>query len=298
VRTRPFLSHKREDRNSVIALKRVLATYGVGGWRDLDDLHLGELNQPGFEHAINDVTGGCLWYGTKRVLRSWYVNNVELPAAVARKRRQSIYPLVPLFATVSPSQAKRALLKATKESGAKLSEDDIDVFMDANGCKREGEQRIADFRVDIARRYVRAAANWLDQDTYSVAITALTRADRHPGLHLRLAPPHRPARPHPRSGHLVAQLDLLVAPRRRASARLPLRAPRAPTRAVRPLTPLQPFRFQPFQPGSRNRRTGASQARGRGHGNHRDRWSNAAARRTARRGRDGQPLASYFPRIK
>jgi hypothetical protein len=174
VRTRPFLSHKRDDRNSVIALKRVLATYGVGGWRDLDDLHLGELNQPGFEHAINDVTGGCLWYGTKRVLRSWYVNNVELPTVVARKRREPAYPVVPLFATVSPSQAKHALLKATKASGARLTEADIDVFMDANGHKREREQRIADFRAEIARRYVRAAVNWLDQDAYSVAITALT----------------------------------------------------------------------------------------------------------------------------
>jgi hypothetical protein len=174
MRTRPFLSHKRQDRNSVIALKRVLATYGLGGWRDLDDLHLGELNQPGFEHAINDATGGCIWYGTKRVLGSWYVNNVELPAAVARKRREPAYPLVPLFATVSPSQARRALLRATEESGAKLTENDMDIFMDANGYRREREQRIADFRADVARRYVRAAVKWLDEDAYSVAITALT----------------------------------------------------------------------------------------------------------------------------
>jgi len=40
VRTRPFLSHRRADRHAVIALKHVLAMYGVGGWRDIDDLHL------------------------------------------------------------------------------------------------------------------------------------------------------------------------------------------------------------------------------------------------------------------
>jgi hypothetical protein len=174
VKTRPFLSHKREDRNSVMALKRVLATYGVGGWRDLDDLHPGELSQPGFEHAINDVTGGCLWYGTKRVLDSWYVNSVELPAVVARKRREPAYPLVPLFVTISPNQARQELLEATTEAGAKLAVDDVDVFMDAHGIKRERGQRIAEFRADVARRYVCAAVTSLNQHAYSVAITALT----------------------------------------------------------------------------------------------------------------------------
>jgi hypothetical protein len=174
MKTRPFLSHRRADRAQVVALKQVLALYGVGGWRDLDDLHVGELAQPGFERAINDITGGLLWYGTKRVLSSWYVNNVELPTAIARKRREDNYPLVPLFVTVRPDEARAALLAASREPRATLTADDHKLFFDANGCARERAQSIGDFRTDVARRYVRSAVRWLNQDAYTVAITALT----------------------------------------------------------------------------------------------------------------------------
>jgi hypothetical protein len=167
MRTRPFLSHRRADRNAVIALKRALAVYGVGGWRDLDDLHLGELGQPTFERAINEVTGGLLWYGTKRVLGSAYVNTVELPPAIARKRREPNYPLVPLFSTVTPREASAAL--ATP--GA-LSTDDHKTFFDAHGLVR-GRGRIDEFHREVARRYVRAGVQWLAQECYSVAVTAL-----------------------------------------------------------------------------------------------------------------------------
>jgi len=174
MKTRPFLSHRRADRAQVVALKQVLALYGVGGWRDLDDLHVGELAQPGFERAINDITGGLLWYGTKRVLGSWYVNNVELPAAIARKRRERDYPLVPLFVTVRPSEASAALLRATREPGADLTADDHKLFFEANGWTRDRGEGLEAYRVDVARRYVRAAVKSLSKGTYTVAVTALT----------------------------------------------------------------------------------------------------------------------------
>ncbi len=60
MKTRPFLSHSRRDRHAVVALKRALATYGVGGWRDLDDLPLGQLSRSAFEQAIENETGGFL----------------------------------------------------------------------------------------------------------------------------------------------------------------------------------------------------------------------------------------------
>jgi hypothetical protein len=174
MRTRPFLSHRRTDRKQVVELKRVLALYGTGGWRDLDDLDLGELGQPGFEKAIDEVTGGFLWYGTKRVLASWYVNNVELPAAIARKRREPDYPLVPLFATVPPGEARAALLAATKKPSARLTANDHALFFEANGYSREARERVAEFRASVAKRYIRSAVKWLDTAAYSVAITALT----------------------------------------------------------------------------------------------------------------------------
>jgi hypothetical protein len=167
VKTRPFLSHRRADRNQVIALKRTLALYGVGGWRDLDDLHLGGLGQPTFEHAINAVTGGFIWYGTKRVLGSRCVNNVELPPAIARKRRETHYPLVPLFVTVDPGEARKALAVP----GA-LSNYDHKTFFEAHGLVR-GRAPIACFRAEVARQYVRSAVKWLGQGSYTVAATAL-----------------------------------------------------------------------------------------------------------------------------
>lgn len=173
MKTRPFLSHKREERNAVIALKRVLGYYGVGGWRDLDDLHLGELNQPGFERAINEVTGGCLWYGTQRVLGSWYVNNVELPAIIDRKRREPDYPLVPLFVTARPGEVKRKLLAVAADPNSPLTTDDVELFMEANGHPRGRGERNEDYRTAVARRYVRAAVKWLAQDSYTIALTAL-----------------------------------------------------------------------------------------------------------------------------
>lgn len=165
MKTRPFLSHRRSDRNRVIELKKVLSLYGVGGWRDLDDLHLGELGQPGFERAIQDVTGGFLWYGTRRILDSWYVNNVELPAAVDRKRHDPEYPLVPLFVTTGASEAKTAL-------SGELAVDDLKLFFEANGLVR-GRPRPERFHSDVARGYVRAAVRWLDKSAYSVGATAL-----------------------------------------------------------------------------------------------------------------------------
>lgn len=174
MRTRPFLSHKREDRRAVVALKQVLAAYGVGGWRDLDDLYLGELSQPGCEDAINNVTGGCIWYGTRRVLGSWYVNNIELPAVIARKRREPGYPLAPVFSTIGPREAHAALREAATEPDARLTEDDVAVFADANGYVRERARRTRRFHVDVARRYVASAVSSLHKTSYSAAMTALT----------------------------------------------------------------------------------------------------------------------------
>ena len=174
MRTRPFLSHKREDRAAVIALKRQLSIYGIGGWRDLDDLHLGELNQPGFQRAIDHETGGCIWYGTSRVLRSDYINNVELPAVTDRKRREPDYPLVPLFVTITPGEADAGLRVAAVKREAKLHAADIDLFMDSNGEPRGRCQTNAAYQLGVARRYVSSAVRWLDRGSYTVAFAALS----------------------------------------------------------------------------------------------------------------------------
>lgn len=169
MKTRPFLSHKRQDRGQVIALKRELCLYGTGGWRDLDDLHVGELGSPEFRRVITEVTGGFIWYGTKRATESNYINTVELPPAIARKRSEPRYPLVPLFLNVRPSAANAVMRPV-------LGDDDAEVFFEASGRVR-GRKRNSEFHRDVARRYVRAAAASLDQSSFSVAATALSEPD-------------------------------------------------------------------------------------------------------------------------
>lgn len=169
MKTRPFLSHKRQDRSQVIALKRELCLYGTGGWRDLDDLHIGELGSPEFRRVITEVTGGFIWYGTKRATRSNYINTVELPPAIARKRSELRYPLVPLFLNADPSEAKAVIRPM-------LGDDDTEFFFEASGRVR-GRERNAELHRDVARRYVRAAAASLDQESFTVAATALSEPD-------------------------------------------------------------------------------------------------------------------------
>jgi hypothetical protein len=98
-------------------------------------------------------------------VRSTYINTVELPAALARKRREPRYPLVPLFATVEPSEARGALTGA-------LSPADCRLFMEANGALRAGEP-LGRFHRTVARGYLRSAVRALGRDSYTVAVCAL-----------------------------------------------------------------------------------------------------------------------------
>lgn len=169
MKTRPFLSHKRQNRGQVIALKRELCLYGTGGWRDLDDLHIGELGGPEFRRVINEDTGGLIWYGTKRATTSNYINTVELPPAIERKRNEPRYPLVPLFLNVRPGDAKVIMRPA-------LGDDNTEIFFETSGRVR-GRERNAEFHRDVAKRYVRAAAASLDQSSFTVAVTAMSEPD-------------------------------------------------------------------------------------------------------------------------
>jgi SMODS-associated and fused to various effectors sensor domain len=168
MKTRPFLSHKRQDRRAVIALKRELCLSGTGGWRDLDDLVPGEVTLPGFDKAINETTGGFIWYGTNRAAGSSYINTVELPRATARKRREPTYPLVPVF--LAPPSAVMPVVES------ELSLADYETFRDCNGEVR-GRSKSAEFHRHVAQRYARAALDGLDQDRFTVAATAMSEPD-------------------------------------------------------------------------------------------------------------------------
>jgi hypothetical protein len=164
MRTRPFLSYKRQDAAAVAALKRELCLAGAGGWRDLDDLVPGEDTESGVERAIDQSTGGFIWYATRRAAASSFINEVELPRAIARKRRNPRYPLVPLF--LAPIGELLGI------AGAALSEDDIALLRQCNGEVRRGQPTV-EFHRRVAERYMRAAVHSLEGDRFTLLATSM-----------------------------------------------------------------------------------------------------------------------------
>ena len=167
VKIRPFLSHKRENARIVTRFKDSLKLYGAGGWKDTDDLRLGSSTEEEIRRAIFEETGGFLWWGTEKALGSKVINGLEIPFALERAETEPSYPLVPVFAGVSPSDARKKLVRRVgKESAQK--------FMDRNGIPRGPKERLDDLRVRAARRYVRDAVASLPTGARTVAFRALS----------------------------------------------------------------------------------------------------------------------------
>ncbi|MDX6602998.1 MAG: hypothetical protein QOF13_2200 [Solirubrobacterales bacterium] len=173
---KPFLSHKREDRAQVVQLKHELQLRGVGAWRDVEDLPVGTQTPEAIRAAIRERTGGFLWYGTRRALGSWMVNNVELPVAIERARADPSYPFVPLFVNLTPSRVRDTLHSNLGEENAKF-------LLNANGLVRGSSA--ADFFIrEAARRYLLDAAASLADTPIAMAVTALR--EPHDGHDLTL----------------------------------------------------------------------------------------------------------------
>jgi hypothetical protein len=154
VTIKPLLSHKRENATSVARLRDTLKIYGAGGWKDTEDLRVGDRTKEGIRRAIFEETGGLVWWGTRAALDSWFINNVEIPAAFERKEIEP-YPVVPLFIDLDPSDVadRQAIRTALGRHGEAL--------LDCNGVTtRRGEDAEA-FRRRVARRYVRDAVQGL-----------------------------------------------------------------------------------------------------------------------------------------
>lgn len=148
---KPLLSHKREDAASVARLRDTLKIYGAGGWKDTDDLRVGDRTQEGVRRAILQETGGLIWWGTRLVLGSWFVNNLEIPVALERKDTEPLYPIVPLFVDLDPgNDADRAAVQAALGRRG-------DDLLDCNGLVRRDREPAEQFHRRVARRYVRDA---------------------------------------------------------------------------------------------------------------------------------------------
>lgn len=166
MKIRPFLSHKRQNALTVGRLKDMLCTYGAGGWKDTDDLRIGADTPAELRRAILNDTGGFVWWGTRRALDSEMINGLEIPTALERADAQPLYPLVPVFADLSPGRDRVEIEKAIGHR----TED----FLARNGIIRNGSEPAVAFRQRIARRYVRDALRSVVGETAHVAFRALS----------------------------------------------------------------------------------------------------------------------------
>lgn len=168
MKIRPFLSHKREDALVVTRLKATLRLYGAGGWKDTDDLRVGAHTPAAIRRAILEETGGFIWWGTHKALSSEMINELEIPTALERADAQPVYPLVPVFANISPGTDRAIIGEAIGEH----TED----FLNRNGIVRGKSEAAGDLRRRIAQRYVWDAVRSIAGDPATVAFRALSEA--------------------------------------------------------------------------------------------------------------------------
>lgn len=169
MRIRPFLSHKREDHADVAALRESLKIYGAGGYKDTEDLRLGVNTPEELERAIRELTGGFIWWGTESALRSKWINELEIPNAVARATTKPPYPIVPLFVGLRPGSNDAAIRTAI---GAYT-----DAFLSHNGVIYEPTEDPRMFRRRVARRYVRDAILGLEPGPLTIGLHAMSEPD-------------------------------------------------------------------------------------------------------------------------
>jgi hypothetical protein len=167
---RPFLSHKREDADAIVVLRRELTMRGAGGWQDVHDLGLGARVRAAIHRAIGRETGGFIWYGTRAALESQVICKIEVPAALRRARRRgdAVYPVVPLFVDISPGADRPAIRRALRGLLARRRGDEL---LDLNGLVKDEAESVEGFCRRAARLYIRDLVRAHPGEQLSVAIT-------------------------------------------------------------------------------------------------------------------------------
>ncbi len=170
---KPFLSHRRENASAVGVLRETLKVNGAGGWKDTEDLPIGDSSPEAARRAILKETGGFIWWGTRSALDSDFIKTVELPAALERQKMDPMYAIVPIFVDLDPGdEADRDAIRAALGD---LGDD----LLNFNGLTWQAGESSRDFRRRIAQRYVRDAVMRLlpegDQEhVFSVSARALS----------------------------------------------------------------------------------------------------------------------------
>ena len=102
-----FLSYSRDNLQDITVIARVLKTYGIRTWQDIDNLGTG-LSEVRIRNAIQNETSGLPFYSTPESVSSEFVKQVELREAEIAYRNNSNYSIVPVFG-LSISETDAAL---------------------------------------------------------------------------------------------------------------------------------------------------------------------------------------------
>jgi hypothetical protein len=165
VRYKPFLSHKRERAGSVAYLKEQLCVRGAGGWKDTDNIPKGAPFRAELAKAIENDTGGFIWWATKDTLESRDICELELPTALDRTRTDPSYPVIPVFVELSPNRDRDAVEAA-------IGSEYADQLLSANGVMRAPRQPLRELAREAARQYAKQLVKSVPAGPVEGTITA------------------------------------------------------------------------------------------------------------------------------
>lgn len=92
-----FISYARGDEEAVLPLERALQERGVRVLRDKPSLTLGAHNTQALTRLIDVGCDAILFYMTDKLLRSDFIWRHEIPAAIARQKREANFHLIPVL---------------------------------------------------------------------------------------------------------------------------------------------------------------------------------------------------------
>lgn len=141
-----FLSYKREDAEQVKSLQLHLKVRGVRAWRDVTNIPLGGFTEHAIIQAIKQESDAFVIYITPECLKSDYIWEKEVPAALQRWEQDQAFNIVPIlqgvtFAQVQHNSTIRGYRSLTEFNAVSLPDPNQDIEL-YNQKLREISQRI------------------------------------------------------------------------------------------------------------------------------------------------------------
>lgn len=122
-----FISYAREDRETVEQLEKALHLRGVRVLRDIPNLNLGANTAEAVRAMIDNRCDAIVFYASEHLLRSDFIWRHEVPAALARRRRQGGFHLISVlphsvsFSTLAAACSDRGLTSLADFNDVALS---------------------------------------------------------------------------------------------------------------------------------------------------------------------------------